>query len=119
MYIQLISLSIYIGISLILAIIIQFISFLFLSNIQDTEKLSTYECGFEPYEDSRNQVHIHFYVIAVLFLIFDLEIVLMFPYVIEPFDLTSYSFKFFLFFDFFLELIIGYVYVWSFNLLEL
>ena len=108
---QVISLGIYIFISIILALVIQFISFLFLSNFQDTEKLSTYECGFEPYEDSRNQVHIHFYIIAVLFLIFDLEIILLFPFVYVPFDITSYSFKFFLFSDFIVELVIGYIYV--------
>mgnify|MGYP003882822093 CR=1 FL=1 len=113
------SLIVYISISVILAIIIQFISFLFLSNFQDSEKLSTYECGFEPYEDSRNQVHIHFYIIAVLFLIFDLEIILLFPFVYMPFDIMSYSFKFFLFFDFILELVIGYIYVWRYNLLDL
>ena len=119
MIFQIVSLGIYISISILVAIIVQFISFLFLSNFQDSEKLSTYECGFEPYEDSRNQVHIHFYIIAVLFLVFDLEIVLLFPYVIEPYSVYSYSFKYFLFIDFFLELIIGYIYIWAFNLLDL
>jgi NADH-quinone oxidoreductase subunit A len=45
----------------------------------DPEKVSIYECGFEPYEDSRNTFNIRFYIIAILFIVFDLEAVLLFP----------------------------------------
>lgn len=43
------------------------------------EKLSVYECGFSPFDDSRGRFEIRFYIVAILFLIFDLEIVFLFP----------------------------------------
>lgn len=45
----------------------------------DPEKVSIYECGFEPYEDARNKFNVRFYIIAILFIVFDLEAVLLFP----------------------------------------
>jgi len=47
---------------------------------KDIEKLSVYECGFEPFNDSRNTFDVHFYIVGVLFLIFDLEIVYLIPW---------------------------------------
>ena len=61
-----------------IAFVIQLLSFLFSSQITDNEKFSTYECGFEPYEDARNSVDIHFYLIALLFILFDLELAFLF-----------------------------------------
>lgn len=48
----------------------------------DPEKVSIYECGFEPYEDARNKFNVRFYTIAILFIVFDLEAVLLFPWAI-------------------------------------
>ena len=48
----------------------------------DPEKVSIYECGFEPYEDARNKFNVRFYVIAILFIVFDLEAVLLFPWAV-------------------------------------
>jgi NADH:ubiquinone oxidoreductase subunit 3 (subunit A) len=45
----------------------------------DSEKVSIYECGFDPYNDARSQFNVRFYIIAILFMIFDLEAVLLFP----------------------------------------
>jgi NADH-quinone oxidoreductase subunit A len=45
----------------------------------DSEKLSAYECGFDPYEDARNVFDVRFYLVAILFIIFDLEAVFFFP----------------------------------------
>ena len=49
----------------------------------DPEKLSPYECGFEPFEDSRMEFDIRFYLVAILFIIFDLEIAFLFPWAIS------------------------------------
>ena len=49
------------------------------NQIGGTEKLSAYECGFEPFEDARNTFDVRFYVIALLFIIFDLEVTFIFP----------------------------------------
>ena len=46
----------------------------------DPEKLSAYECGFEPFEDARNEFNVSFYVVAILFLIFDVEVIYLFPW---------------------------------------
>ena len=50
------------------------------SNNPDVEKVSSYECGFDPYEDARNNFDVRFYLVAILFIIFDLEAVYFFPW---------------------------------------
>jgi len=67
--------------SFLLASIILFLSLRLSTNNPDSEKLSAYECGFDPYEDARNVFDVKFYLIAILFLIFDLEAVFFFPLV--------------------------------------
>ena len=52
-------------------------------NNPDPEKLSVYECGFEPFEDSRMEFDVRFYLVAILFIIFDLEIAFLFPWAIS------------------------------------
>jgi len=66
--------------SVLLSTIIFFLSFLFSTKLDDIEKLSAYECGFNPFSDSRNEFDIKFYLIAILFIIFDLEISFLFPF---------------------------------------
>ena len=65
--------------SCIIAIIIVFLSFFFSEAKPYVEKVSAYECGFEPDEDSRNIFDIRFYIVAMLFLVFDLEAIFFFP----------------------------------------
>jgi NADH:ubiquinone oxidoreductase subunit 3 (subunit A) len=77
----------------------------------DSEKTSAYECGFDPYEDARNVFDIKFYLIAILFIIFDLEAVYFFPWCISLSFLNDSGI--FCMFDFILELMIGYVYAWE------
>jgi len=55
------------------------INFLFSPKKPDPEKLSAYECGFEPFNDSRMEFDVRFYLVAILFIIFDLEISFLFP----------------------------------------
>ena len=59
--------------------IIIFLSYFLSVQNPETEKLSTYECGFEPYEDSRHKFNINFYIIAILFIVFDIEAMFLFP----------------------------------------
>ncbi len=65
-----------------LATIIVIIPTLFASHKPDAEKLSPYECGFEPFSDSRGEFDVRFYLVAILFIIFDLEIIFLFPWAI-------------------------------------
>jgi NADH:ubiquinone oxidoreductase subunit 3 (subunit A) len=69
--------------SFLLASIILFLSLRLSTNNPDSEKLSAYECGFDPYEDARNVFDVKFYLIAILFLIFDLEAVFFFPWCVS------------------------------------
>jgi NADH-quinone oxidoreductase subunit A len=68
-----IAIFIYLVISVLLSIVIINFSFLLVIQAPETEKLSSYECGFEPYEDARHQFDVKFYLIAILFVIFDIE----------------------------------------------
>lgn len=55
------------------------LSYLLAVQAPDSEKLSAYECGFEPFEDARNKFDVRFYIVAILFIIFDLEVAVLFP----------------------------------------
>ncbi len=113
---ELTNLAIYFIFVIILAFLILFLSLNIGINNPDIEKISPYECGFEPYEDARNAFNIHFYFVSILFILFDLEAAFFFPWC------ASFSFLtfegFFSMFDFMLELIIGYIYVWWIGALE-
>jgi NADH-quinone oxidoreductase subunit A len=75
----------------------------------ESEKLSAYECGFEPYEDTRHTFDIRFCVIAILFLIFDIEIMFLIPWCISISKLNLLGFWSVI--DFLIELSIGFFYV--------
>lgn len=103
-------------IAIVLSVIILGASFLLSVQKPDTEKLSAYECGFDPYEDSRNVFDIRFYIVAILFVVFDLEAMFLFPWAVSlPY---AGSMGFWSMFDFLLELAVGFVYVWKVGALE-
>lgn len=74
------------------------------------EKNSTYECGFEPFDDSRGRFEVKFYLVAILFIIFDLEIIFLFPWAIAFNEIGLFGFLSMMFF--LLVLTIGFVYEW-------
>lgn len=76
------SILIFLSISAVLSTVIFVLSFLLSAKDSDSEKLTAYECGFNPFEDNRNEFEIRFYVVAILFLIFDLEISFLFPFIL-------------------------------------
>lgn len=82
----------------------------------DTEKLSPYECGFAPFEDARIKFDVHFYLIAILFIIFDLEVAFLFPWAVT-FEQTG-ALGYFAMMTFLAELVIGYIYAWKKGALE-
>ena len=110
-YIEYFSIFIFLIISLVLAFIIFFLSYFLASQVGGTEKLSSYECGFDPFEDARNTFDVRFYVIAILFIIFDLEVMFLFPWSVVLG--TIGSFGFWVMIDFLIELAIGFLYVWQ------
>ena len=82
----------------------------------DPEKLSAYECGFDPYEDARNVFDVRFYLVAILFVIFDLEAVYFFPWCVSLSFLSVDGFWGML--DFIIELLVGFIYAWEVGALE-
>ena len=77
------SIIIFLFISLVLSIGFIAINFLASPNNPDPEKLSAYECGFDAFDDSRMEFDVRFYLVAILFIIFDLEIAFLFPWAIS------------------------------------
>jgi len=113
---QVVILLIFLIFSVILTIIIVGASLLLAKQNPDVEKLSAYECGFEPYEDARHTFDIKFCVIAILFIIFDIEIMFLIPWCgsISKLDLLG----FWSMIDFLIELGIGFFYVWYVRALD-
>lgn len=107
---------IYFIIALVLSLVFVTLSYFLSVQNPDLEKLSTYECGFEPYEDARHRFDIKFCVIAILFIVFDIEIMFLFPWCLTLSQLNLLGFWSMI--DFMLELGVAFVYVWSMQALE-
>lgn len=107
---------VYLIIAVLLALIIAILSYSLTSQKPESEKLSAYECGFEPYEDTRNKFDVKFCLVAVLFILFDIEIVFLLPWSITLSQLNLLGFWSMV--DFLLELGIGFIYVWKMQALD-
>jgi NADH-quinone oxidoreductase subunit A len=82
----------------------------------DSEKLSAYECGFEAFEDSRTKFDVRYYLVAILFIIFDLEVAFFLPWALALDKLGMFGVA--AMFVFVLELVIGYFVIWKRGALE-
>lgn len=100
----------------VVASVIVLASFLLVNQKPDPEKLSAYECGFEPFNDARNRFDVRFYLVAILFILFDLEAAFLFPWCVSLSNLSSFSFWAMV--DFLVELTIGFIYAWKVGSLE-
>ena len=116
MLLEYLPILIFLVFALIFSAIMLGIGFTFGPNNPDVDKNSPYECGFEAFEDSRMKFDIRYYLVAILFIIFDLEIAFLFPWavVIHEIGLTGLiSMAIFL-----LILIVGFIYEWKKGALE-
>ena len=107
---------IFLIIALGLSIAFVFLNFIFSPKNPDPEKLSAYECGFEPFEDSRLEFDVRFYLVAILFIIFDLEIAFLFPWAVSLGSIGIFGFWSMMIF--LLILTIGFIYEWKKGALE-
>ena len=82
----------------------------------DSEKLSAYECGFEAFDDSRGQFDVRFYLVAILFIIFDLEVAFLFPWAISLGEVGAFGFWSMM--VFLGVLTVGFIYEWNKGALE-
>ena len=110
------SIILFLFIALILSIGFIAINYLSAPNNPDPEKLSAYECGFEAFDDSRMEFDIRFYLVAILFIIFDLEIAFLFPWAISLGEIGALGFWSMMFF--LGVLTIGFIYEWKKGALE-
>ena len=102
---------IFLIIALGLSVAFVFLNFIFSPQKPDPEKLSAYECGFEPFNDSRMEFDVRFYLVAILFIIFDLEIAFLFPWAISLGKIGLFGFISMMIFLFILT--IGFIYEWK------
>jgi NADH-quinone oxidoreductase subunit A len=91
-------------------------SFVLARQRPDSEKLSPYECGFEPFEDARIRFDVRYYLVAILFIIFDLEVAFLFPWAVSLGDIGLFGFWAMI--GFLAVLTIGFVYEWKKGALE-
>lgn len=82
----------------------------------DPEKVSPYECGFEPFEDARTRFDVRFYLVSILFIIFDLEVAFLFPWAVTLGDIGTFGFWSMM--VFLGVLTIGFAYEWKKGALE-
>ena len=103
-------------VSILLSFIIFSLSYILTIHKPDTEKLFPYEWGFDPYEDARQAFDVRFYLVSILFIIFDLEAMYLFPWVISLNQIGLSGF--WVMIDFLIELGIGLIYAWRVGSLE-
>ena len=107
---------IFLAIAVGLAGIIIVASLLVARQSPDSEKVSAYECGFEPFEDSRQRFDVRYYLVAILFIIFDLEVAFLFPWAVSLGNIGPFGFWSMVFF--LGVLTVGFIYEWRKGALE-
>ena len=107
---------IFLSVALVLGLLMLSIGFLFGRGTKSKAKLSPYECGFDPFEDARIPFDVRYYLVAILFIIFDLEIAFLFPWAVSLNEIGIagiIAMGIFL-----LVLVIGFIYEWNKGALE-
>lgn len=109
-------LVIFIAISLGISIALLVTPFVVAFSRPDTEKLSAYECGFNAFDDARMKFDVRFYLVAILFIIFDLEVAFLFPWAVAFKEVGWFGFWSMM--TFLGVLTIGFIYEWKKGALE-
>ena len=107
---------IFLGIAGGLGVVLLVLGFVLGNGTKDDEKLSPYECGFEAFEDSRMKFDVRYYLVAILFIIFDLEIAFLFPWAVSL-DAVG-GFGMIAMGIFLALLVVGFIYEWKKGALE-
>ncbi|MCG6885639.1 MAG: NADH-quinone oxidoreductase subunit A [Proteobacteria bacterium] len=107
---------VFIFVGLLVGGVMVMLGFILAPNRPDSEKLSPYECGFEAFEDSRMKFDVRYYLVAILFIIFDLEIAFLFPWAVV---LETIGWFGYIAMSLFLGvLVVGFIYEWKKGALE-
>lgn len=115
-FLEYFSILVFLLVSFLLTIVILGLSYLLASQRSDSEKVSAYECGFDPFDDARNTFDVRFYLVAILFIIFDLEVTFLFPWAVSLSQIPLFGF--WSMFIFLFILTIGFIYEWKKGALE-
>ncbi|WP_029355778.1 NADH-quinone oxidoreductase subunit A [Bosea sp. 117] len=107
---------IFIGVSAVIGLALLISPFLLAYSRPDPEKLSAYECGFNAFDDARMTFDVRFYLVSILFIIFDLEVAFLFPWAITFGELGAFGFWSMM--VFLAVLTVGFVYEWKKGALE-
>ncbi|MEQ1865004.1 MAG: NADH-quinone oxidoreductase subunit A [Micropepsaceae bacterium] len=114
--VEFLPIAIFLGISGVLALVLLVLPLFVAPNHPDPEKLSAYECGFPPFDDARMKFDVRFYLVAILFIIFDLEVTFLFPWAIVLKDIGPFGFWSMM--SFLGILTVGFIYEWKKGALE-
>ena len=109
-------LAVFIGVALVIGLALMVAPFLVAVRNPDPEKVSAYECGFNAFDDARMRFDVRFYLVAILFIIFDLEVSFLFPWAVAFGQLGVYGFWSMM--VFLAVLTIGFIYEWRKGALE-
>jgi len=107
---------IFLGIAVGLTFVMVIASYVVAPQRPDSEKVSAYECGFEAFDDARSKFDVRFYLVAILFIIFDLEVAFLFPWAVALGEIGLFGFWSMVLF--LAILTIGFVYEWKKGALE-
>jgi NADH-quinone oxidoreductase subunit A len=106
----------FIGIAAVLGAVLAVVPFVLAPSKPDPEKLSAYECGFPAFDDARMKFDVRFYLVSILFIIFDLEVAFLFPWAISL--KSTGAFGFWSMVAFLAVLTVGFIYEWKKGALE-
>jgi NADH-quinone oxidoreductase subunit A len=109
-------LAIFFGISAVIGLALLVAPFVVAYKAPDSEKLSAYECGFNAFDDARMKFDVRFYLVSLLFIIFDLEVAFLFPWAVVARDIGWFGFWSMM--TFLGVLTIGFIYEWNKGALE-
>ena len=117
---QYLPIVIFVAIALVIGVGFMVASWAMAPSNPDAEKLSAYECGFNAFDDARMKFDVRFYLVSILFIIFDLEVAFLFPWAVSMFDLTrgGMIFAFWSMMSFLGVLTVGFIYEWKKGALE-
>ncbi len=107
---------VFLGVSVALGLILMLAAFLVAPSNPDPEKVSAYECGFNAFDDARMKFDVRFYLVSILFIIFDLEIAFLFPWAVAFKDIGLVGFWSMM--VFLAVLTVGFAYEWKKGALE-
>ena len=117
---QYLPIVIFLGLSTVIGLVFILASTIFAPKAPDPEKLSSYECGFNAFDDARMKFDVRYYLVAILFIIFDLEVAFLFPWAVSlmrlPHEASIYAFWSMM--GFLGVLTVGFIYEWKKGALE-